>query len=213
MKTYRKPRGRYWDFPRQKWRKISKVDQALRIARSNKRKIKEVQDVYINDDIRSSIAMNATPVVTEITPAGLTGYKGTMKNIYIKGIISHVDASVLQDAFRVVLIKDTKPQGAVPTPLEVFNSNTPRCGAQKKVGAQTRFKILRSWFGTVNKYSNGSFIIDDKVPLNFVVETKTAGNFAIANMVKNALSIMYWTTASANQPKIEYNMNITNNAE
>lgn len=212
-KQYRMPKGKYWSHDRQRWEKISTAQKALKIAKKNRAVIKSESDVYIEPFTRTATAMNATPVVRELPVYGMAGYNIKMKNFYIKGIIRHNDTSVLCDSFRVDLVLDHNPSGAVPTPADVYGSATPVVTTQKKVGSQQRYKILRTWFGTVNKYSNSSYVFNDRVRLGYNVQTKLSANGQIANLTKNSLSLIYWTTATANQPTIQYDAITTNPQE
>ncbi len=195
--------------------KPSVAKQALNLAKSNKRKIGETADVTQTAFVRAhGSAMNATPVVVFLYPTGGEGYSIKLKNYYIDFMIRDNVTSVLMDDWRVDIVLDMLPDGSNLTPLKYLGHATPTITHRKIIGGQSRFKILRSFAGCVNKTSgNGFFHFNGKVPVNRMMVSNTGGDFAIAKITKNALFLVYWTTASANQPTIGYHSYLTNVTE
>ncbi len=106
------------------------------------------------------------------------------------------------DDWRVDLVLDREPAGVAITPLLYLGSATPVIGAFKNHLFKKRYKILRSEFGHFDEGGTGvgGHEINWYVKLNLIAESKTASSFSNANIQKNALYLVYWTTASANHP-------------
>ncbi len=186
--------------PRKK--KGSKVDQALRLAKSNRKAIRREVEYVQNDLVFALAAMNATLLVTHIPVAGPTGNKGEIKSIQLQGLVLQILASALNDEWRVDLVLDRQPNGVLPTATEIYGSATPQIYAYRDFDKRFRFKILRSFRGVFNESVMTSSVIDTYVKLNLITEQDST-SFAIGNMTKNTLVLVHWTTATANQPTFE----------
>lgn len=187
-------KGQYYDVGRGKWRKAAKVDQALRIAKSNKKKINDTGIIKQGTITLSGSLCNATPVI-EFIPAAGSGYKTALKSVAVKGTITGTHGN----NYRVDLVLDRDPQGVEVTPLLVYGSATPNIYVYKNVLYKSRFKILRSKFGVHDTGRGLSEVVDWYVKLNLTCETTTIDSWTNAHIKKNALYLIYWTTATSNQ--------------
>lgn len=179
----------------------SKVDQALSIAKSNKKKLSTVVEHSQAGTVTSTDVFNATPVV-DLIPATGDGLKTRITSASVKGTIKrNVDSNLIDD-WRVDLVLDRMPEGTEVTPLVLYGSATPPIGAFKNILYKERFKILRSEMGTFDESGNGKagHIINWYVRLNLIAKSNTANSFTQAAIQNNAIYLIYWTTATANQP-------------
>ncbi len=184
-------------FPKKK----SKVDQALSIAKSNKSKLASAIEVVLGKATTAGDVFNSTPIVDYLSPlTGMNGFKAKIRSVRVKGTIKQNLASALADDWRVDLVLDRRPDGAEVTPLELYGSATPSIGDFKNHNFKSRFRILRSAFGVFESQGPTSATIDWYVKLNIITETVATGSWAIASVLKNAIFLVYWTTAVANQP-------------
>ncbi len=191
-----------------KSRKRSKADQALSLAKSNKRKINDKYEIVMNSVRTITTAFNAAPIITYLSDGGASfgsGQRIKITSVRVKAIIRHNLASDLLDDYRVDLVLDRTPNRANVTALDLYGSATPSIVTYKDRNVLRRFKILRSQFGVVNDVAGGpgSATIDWYVKLNVFTVTENDDSWAIADVTKNALFLVYWTTASANQPTMD----------
>ncbi len=184
-------------------KKTSVGQQALNLAKRNKRKLAAAVEVVNGDNTTATDVFNATPIVDYIGQLnGIADFKARIRSVRVKGTIKRDVASALIDDWRVDLVLDRLPDGAEVTPLELYGDATPAIGAFKNPNFKSRFRILRSEFGAFDESGNGnaSHMIDWYVKLNIMSETIATGSWAIASVLKNAIFLVYWTTATANQP-------------
>ncbi len=198
----RRKRGR---FQGKKWltslygKPKSKVDKALSIANRNKKRLSSVVETVSGGPDLESDAFNATPVVALLDLAG-DGLKTRITSAQVRGTIKQNLTSVVTDDYRVDLVLDREPNGTIFSPLLCYGSATPPIGAYKALNYKKRYKILRSQFGSFNETGTTHADINWYVKLNLLAETKTVNSWTQANLIKNAIYLVYWTTASANQP-------------
>ncbi len=186
-------------FPKPK----SKVDQALSIAKSNKKKLSTVAEMQLTATVNAETAFNATPIIKYVLPVG-EGLKTLMTSVQCRGIIKRNVASDSIDDYRLDLVLDREPAGTEVTPLLVYGTANPELGDFKNINLLRRFKILRTMIGAFGESGNGVShrVINWFVKLNLIAECKSAG-FSQANISKNAIYLIYWTTSGANQPTIK----------
>ena len=87
---------------------LSKVDQALRLAKSNRKNIKQAQE-FINIDsvVTADTAMNATPQVVYLTESlQVSGLRAPLTSIQIRAVVKQNLTSALVDDYRVDLVLD-----------------------------------------------------------------------------------------------------------
>lgn len=179
----------------------SKVDQALSLAKSNKKKLGSIATIVSDIPFVLVTAFNATPIVTLISAAG-DGERTRITSAVVKGTIKRDVASLLIDDWRVDLVLDREPQGTALTPLLYLATATPGIGEIRNLIFKERFKILRTESGVFGESGNGvsGHVINWYVKLSLIARTKTANNWGQAEIQNNALYLVYWTTATANQP-------------
>lgn len=188
---------------RTKRKKGSKVDQALRLAKANRKAIKSDLEYVETDLLVASAAMNATPVVSHIAISATGGNKIMMKSLQLQGLVLQNLASALNDEWRVDLVLDRNPQGALPTVVEMYDLATPQIYAYRSFENRRRFKVLRSWRGVFEGSTKTSEVLDAYIKLNLIAEADDGAFTTIAPIFKNALVLVRWTTATANQPTFE----------
>ncbi len=180
---------------RRKPKKGSEGKQALAMAKSNKKKLAYSVEAVSTDTEVTTIS-NATPVVMYFTPSG-EGYKCKLTSCRLKGIIPHATTGI---DWRVDVVLDRDPDGAAITPLLLYGDATPVITTFKNSNLKSRFKILRTEFGeSAIGAVQPATVFDWYIPLGLIAETKVVNNFQQANIQKNAVYLVYWTTAGADQ--------------
>ncbi len=187
-----------------KRKKGSKVDQALRLAKANKKFLRKQTDVDVTTVSVAKAAMNATPVITLIGIINREGHRVTLKSVQLQGLVLQNLTSALVDEYRVDLVLDRMPQGALATATDIYGAANPEIYDFKNFGNKSRFRILRTFRGLLFEAAIGpGQFLDAYVKLNLVQETDTVNNFTIGALLKNAVYVVFWTTATANQPTFE----------
>ncbi len=185
---------------RTKRKKGTKLDQAFRMAKSNRKTLRSEVQYFKNDIDFASAALAATPTVTHInTLTSITGPKGNMTSVQVRGRVDQNLASALNDDWRIDIVLDRQPNGALPTVLEIYGDATPDMWEYREMENKTRFKILRSFKGIFNESVKTSEYIEAYIKLNMIAVSE-ATTFGIGNFVKNSLVLVKWTTATANFP-------------
>ncbi len=184
-------------------KKRSKADQALRLAKSNKKKLKDVVEVQNSDSSTGVLTLTAVPQVTyisSVTP--VEGFEIQLKSVNIKGFVKQDLASAIIDDYRIDLVLDRRPNKAILTPTLYLGATSPTIHAFKDFGEKARFKILNTGSGFLNGDvgENSHRLINRYFKLNLKMESDTATGMAQSNIIKNALYIVAWSTASANKP-------------
>ncbi len=193
-----------------KGKQKSKADQALSLAKSNKRNILEDRGINLDNYVLAhGTALNATPVVRYIGPSQMKDYKIRMYNIYLDMIIRYNVTATSIDDYRFDIVLDRAPNGVTLTPLLYLASATPTVTALKIVGGQGRYEILRSYSGCVFEETDSFVHVKDKIPINKMFVSKVTGSTTNVNCIKNAIFVVMWTTSGANQPTIGYNLRLT----
>ncbi len=167
--------------------------QALALARSNRKAIRQTQVIMVDDDNPVTGTLANAPVFTHlVTDAGATGEILQIKSIWVTGWIKRVIAGTTHDPWRVDLILDRFPAKALPTATLIYGTATPTINRHVASPNQGRFKILRSFKGILSPQDGDSALFDGYVKLNLKSVSDTSGTYAIANMIKNALHLCYW---------------------
>ncbi len=191
----------------------SDAKKALNLAKKNRRQLNDYLEVTYTATLAANTGtLNATPAVLEVAGGGQEGNKIVIKSVRIQGWIRRNLASTTDDDYRVILLLDRNPRGALPTSTDVFGIAAPTINALKGSFDFKRFKILRSVRGILHGESNtmgSSALFDFYVKLNLIQNSQVAESFAVANLTKNALSVMLWTTATANQPTFSFKRAVT----
>ncbi len=201
--TFRERAGRTrWPVKKKK----TEGAQALVIAKKVDRKQKQDLEYFEAVGIPLAVvALNATPTSLALLLADLQGFKMQMLSVQVRGVIKQNLASAIIDDYRMDIVLDRRPDGGTITPALVYGSATPKIYAFKHFGNKTRFKILRSIRGYLSSSegSNSFRVINEYVKLNLSYESKSRDSETEANSIKNMIYLIFWTTASANQPTIE----------
>ncbi len=178
-------------------RRVTKIERNLRA----------ILDSIAVDFTQSSVALDATPTVTHITPGtGADGVKSKLLSFEIQGVIKQNLASAIIDDYRIDLVLDRQPNKVAITPLVFYGSATPTTERLLIVQQQKRFRIIKSWRGYLSSSegSNSFRKFGGTFKLNLMCISTVDANFADTNLLKNNISLIFWTTASANQPLLTF---------
>ncbi len=213
MRQFRK--GMFFNISTQRFERLrkprGKADQALAIAKSNKKLIRSLHEPSDVKLLRGSTALNATPVIDHITESIVgDGSSVTLKSFRIRGVIKQNLTSAIVDDYRMDIVMDRRSAGVEITPLLYLGLVTPDVDVFKLFDSKERYKILRTIRGHLSSSegSNSFREIDEYVKLNVVATTKLDGNWTQANILTNAIYVVFWTTATANQPTIQFTSQI-----
>lgn len=198
---YKKPKGMYWDFPTQKWKKVSTANKALKIAKQNKKQLRGVVEHRGALNSLVTTPFNATPIVKYIAPEG-DGFVTLCKSVQVKGTIKQDPVSTVVDDYRIDLVLDREPNKTEITPLLFYGDATPDIGHFKNIIYNKRFKVLRTYTSGFDEANQGRSIdaINWYVRLNLVIESATLNSFVNTSVIKNAVYLIYWTSSTTNQP-------------
>lgn len=145
---------------------------------------------------------NATASVIHLTALATTNGKAQLIGVRVVGYCLQDLASALTDNYRIDLVLDKSPEGALLLAADylVSTDETPVYHDLLKKDTQERFKILRTWRGHFNESTVVHRDINSYTKLNLVVDSDSTGTITQANITRNALYLVCWTTAVANQP-------------
>ncbi len=193
-------------------RPVKRIDvQQDRRLNKIEKKIRDSQEAMSLPFAIVSGVMNATPQVVHIDPATTPdGLKSKMLMFEIHGVIKQDLASAIIDDYRMDLVLDKTPNKLAQLPVTTYGSATPTIETLTNQSQRKRFRIIRSWRGYLSSSegSNSFRKFDAKIRLGMIVETSADGNFTATNLLKNNLSLIRWTTATANQPIITFSSSI-----
>ncbi len=196
--------------------KVPVAQKALRLAKRNRRELNDYNEIgYISTTTPITGTLNDAPATLEIPSGAEEGVKNIIKSVRVTGWIRQNFTSILNDDYRVILLLDRNPRGTLPTATDLFGVANPAINVHKGTFDFRRFKILRSMRGILKKVAVAAgevgdvALFDFYVKLNLVQLTQNAGNFGVANITKNAISLMLWTTAVANEPTFSFNRVVT----
>ncbi len=202
------PKGRYWDFPSQSYRKITTAQKALKIAKKVDKKQKQASEYSISTSVSTTGTFNATPTVVHVDvglneTSTLQGIEAFLKSFRFKGYVKA--GSAVPENYRIDIILDRLPTpGTLATTNLIYDGAVPPINAMVVMTQLARFKLLRSLKGWVNTADNGGVFLDAYIKLNLKLKTKTASTYTNATQLTNALLIVMWTDAAASQPTFEY---------
>jgi len=194
-------------------RKQGIASRALKIAKRNQKTLSRKRDMIsaLVNDVTST--MSSTPTIVDVTISVSSanthdGFNVFMKVLRIRGLVRQNLTSALADDYRIDVILDRFPEEALPLPLDIYGSATPSTIRQVIFSERNRFKILKSWRGLLEPENNIGRHISADIKLNLKLETDTDGTFGFGNLTKNMIVMIFWTTASANQPSFLRNFRI-----
>ncbi len=190
---------------------VEDLKQNRRI-RAIERKLKAIIEMRHTDDLTNAPTMAATPVVFYMSiTTDPHGFKQKLNTLRVTGFVKQNLASTLQDDYRIDFILDRLPEETAVTPAEIYGSATPTVFAMIDFDFNKRFKLLKSIRGIFNSNDGvGSHrLFDHTIKLNMIQETESEGSFSQANIIKNGLYWIVWTTASANVPSCSFAYRVT----
>ncbi len=179
-------------------RKETKAQEALRIARKNRKTLRNVVQVSTIKVAEVALTLSANPIVIVISPP--TGFGG--KKIKIKRLRMNLEVrsnltSSLSDNYRVDLILDKFPDESTPNALVIYGDSSPGITELFKDSEFERFRLIQSWSGVLHKVAgpvNRMIRFDKKV--GYIMQSDTNASMSIADCIKNNLFICLWTTAT-----------------
>lgn len=189
---------------------FTKAEQALKIAKRNRRELNEFNELLSIDVAISESSLQPTPTILYLGGAqnGVEGFSYTLKSVSLKGVIKHVSA--ITDDYRIDLVIDRAPNKITLTPLEYLDNVAPTIWAFKSFGAKSRFRIIKTWSGHLDEVGGANNFIDINYykRLNIKVDSDEADSFAPGQVIRNALYLVRWSTATTNFPTFEGNVRI-----
>ncbi len=185
---------------------LTKAEEALKIAKGNRKAIRTQRDFKVGEEIVAQAALNATPTVRFLIQVNIEGTKVLVKSVQVKGIVKQNLTSALIDDYRVDLVMDRYPDKAAITPLLYLGSATPKVLAFKDFAEKARYRILKTWSGYLSSSegSNSFRKINYFKSLNITKTSDTINSISQTSIIRNALYLVFWTTATANQPTFEF---------
>lgn len=181
-------------------KKPSVAKQALNLAKKVDKKQKMGQDLLqntINVDGTTSTTASAT-YLTNL--ARMTGNSVILKSVHVKGVIKQNLTSTALDGYRCDLVLDRIPNKVALTALALYYSATPPIHEFKAFTEKGRFKILKSWRGYFNESTKVSETLEAYFKLNLKAVSSVNDSISSTEILRNALYLVIWTDASANQP-------------
>lgn len=176
-----------------------------------RKKLKKEPKITVHNQVVGTL--NDTPVVYHV-PLGsgtgsngvvLTGANAILKSIRIKGWFKSVGAANAPGRLDVILDR-TPVEGTSATydqiyyPLEAAITVNSMINGERK----HRFKLLASIVANPVTNDGQTFFFDRYIRLNHKVCTDTPDTFGVDNQTKNAIIIVHWTDAAANEPTYGY---------
>ncbi len=186
-------------------KKTTKAQQALNLAKSNRKKIREGQDLKVNTSAPITATLNATPAVLFMSADSADGVKAKVKSIRVSGYVLQNLTSTITDDYRIDLVMDRYPDKAVITPLLYLGTATPKIAEFKNFLGKERYKIIKTWSGHFNESTTVSRKISGYFRQNVTQVSVTNNSMGQTDIIRNAYYLVYWTTASANQPTMYLN--------
>ncbi len=188
-------------------KRLNKIERSLRVIVEQKRSESRItlQTITLNP------AANQSDQIAVLN-TDATGTKIFLKTLKISGVVLHTAASTITEDWRFDVILDKRPTGASATPAIVYGDASPDITALVEFDEQHRFRILKSWRGLLNK--TGGPVgrhFGGTIKLNMMQETKVDDSFVIANLTKNHIFIIAWTTATANVPTLSFHFQLIYN--
>lgn len=131
------------------------------------------------------------------------------RKILIRGINFRFDlrqnlSSTIGDDYRVMLLLDKNVENTKPTLLQLFGSATPSINIHLEEDKFSRIKVLREWVGIFEQQTSVAKVVNARIKMNMTMESNTTDTFTQAALMKGALYVLVWTTATSNQPTISY---------
>ncbi len=170
------------------------------------KKLRGIVELFVVEDLTNTPTMATTTVVTFLDVSKAKGFKQLVKSIRCTGFVKQAQGSTAQDDYRIDLVLDRHPEEDLLTPIEIYGSATPTMFAMIFEKGLKRFKILKSIRGifNVSKGVGSHRVFDHTIKLNLMQECEQANSFSQANILKNALYWIAWTTATSNVPTVSF---------
>lgn len=179
---------------------INTAKRALKMAKGNR--TVEALNYNIVGQVLSS-----TPSIRFIQPPSTEGGKQTIQHIEGKIWVRQDITSAIIDNYRIDLVLDRQPNGAILNLDNIYNSTTPRITVLKDFELKDRYKILKTWIGA---FSLGETTRMIKIFERSGLKSESDSNsfFDQIRISKNAYYLVAWTEATANQPLLTYDLRI-----
>lgn len=180
-----------------------------------KKKLKKEPMIKVFDSDISGTFSNAG-AISQINPTdvansvsnGITleGVQARMTSLYIKGWMKSAGATTVPARIDVVLDREPTP-GTIATYDGIYYPLIANVTVNAMVHPlhRHRFKILASFRASPVTNDEQCFLFERMIKLNHKITTNTANSFDIDNLDRNAILIVRWCDAAANQPT--YSMN------
>ncbi len=178
-----------------------------------RKRLKKEPFISVKSDVSGTL--DETPVVAHIdlysTGAGsngvvMEGMTATLKSVRIKGWFKSVGVTNVPGRLDIVLDR-TPVAGTLATFNEIY---LPASGAATSVNSmmkpagKARFKLLASFRGSALTNDGQVFMFERYIRMNHKIASITAQSYTQATQIKNAILIVHWADANANQPTYQY---------
>ncbi len=179
--------------------------------KSIKRKLKKEMKITVHNQVAGTL--NDTPVVLHHVLGGgtgsngvvLTGASAILKGLRIKGWFKSVGAVNAPGRLDVVL--DRIPvEGTSATYDQIYYPLAAAITVNSMIHGERkgRFKILASFRSNPVTNDGQTFFFDRYIRMNHKIFTDTPDLYGVDSQYKNAILIIHWTDAAANEPTYAY---------
>lgn len=157
----------------------------------------------------TAMSTSLTPVVRYLEPpANLGGGdRQTLQDIEMKMFIDQDVTNTTIVQYRVDLVLDRTPAKTVINLTNLYGDTTPSTTALISFDNRERYKLVKSYTGHLSNDVVESRYISFKVRSGLVLETEGT-TFDQDNIQKNAYYLIMWTDATANTPKVTYDIRL-----
>ncbi|WP_445779150.1 hypothetical protein [Shewanella sp.] len=150
-----------------------------------------------------------TPDIVYLQPPTTDSSPGKQTLLKIRGnvLIEQNLSSASNDQWRFDIVLDRAPAGAVLNVAQAYGVANPRITRPLNYDQIKRYKLLYSRKGMFNEFVKTSSMMNINVKLGLVAEANN-NTPSQANIMKNAVYILFWSNATTNKPNFTYNLDI-----
>ncbi len=178
--------------------------KALKLAKSN-----STIEFLSYNAIAQTMTGTFSPDVVYMQPPTTDSSPGKQTLLRLRGniLIEQNLTSAANDQWRFDIILDRAPAGAVLNITQAYGTANPRLTRPLNYDQIKRYKLLYSRKGMFNEFVKTSAVMNINVKLGLVAEANN-NTPSQANIMKNAIYIVFWTNATTNKPNFTYNLDI-----
>lgn len=149
------------------------------------------------------------PQVVYIQPAIVDSVPAKQTLLFLRGaiILGQDPLSEINDLWRVDVILDRTPSGVTLNLLKCYGDTTPQITRPLNYAQSKRYKLLQSRRGVMAPNIKSHTIVPLNVRINLIAEAD-AKDPTQASIMKNAVYLVFWTSAQINKPSFGYNFDM-----